>query len=95
VLHNFGKGTDGSGPYRSLIDVGGTLYGATIHGGAYGLGTLFSITTGGAEKVLHDFRRRTDGSSPLGDLAYKGGSFFGATAYGGSYGDGVVFSLTP
>ncbi|MFZ0033079.1 MAG: choice-of-anchor tandem repeat GloVer-containing protein [Candidatus Cybelea sp.] len=95
VLHNFGKGADGSFPYGSLIDVGGTLYGTTGDGGAYGFGTLFSATTGGTEKVLHDFRKGTDGNTPLGDLTYKGGSFVGTAIYGGPYGDGVVFSLTP
>ena len=47
VLHSFGKGTDGNGPYSAdLIDVDGTLYGTTDGGGAYdqasgGGGTVF------------------------------------------------------
>ena len=44
VLHSFGNGTDGWGPYASLINVNGTLYGTTRYGGANGDGTVFSIT---------------------------------------------------
>lgn len=37
---------DGANPVASphLIDVNGTLYGTTVNGGAYGYGTVFSIT---------------------------------------------------
>ena len=66
-----------------------------VKGGAYGFGTLYSITTGGTEKVLHDFHKGTDGNGPLGDLAYERGSLFGITQAGGAYGGGVVFALTP
>jgi uncharacterized repeat protein (TIGR03803 family) len=45
VLHSFGSGSsDGQSPYAGLIDVNGTLYGTTYGGGAYGDGTVFSIT---------------------------------------------------
>jgi uncharacterized repeat protein (TIGR03803 family) len=106
VLHNFGRGADGNFPAGGLIDVGGTLYGTTVSGGAYycggagGCGTLFSITTGGKEKVLHSFGNGTDGNGPLDALAFKSGSIFGTTQGGGVYGGGsvlggTVFSLTP
>jgi uncharacterized repeat protein (TIGR03803 family) len=32
-----------------------TLYGATEDGGSAGVGTIFSVTLGGTEKVLHTF----------------------------------------
>jgi uncharacterized repeat protein (TIGR03803 family) len=104
VLHSF-TGTDGAEPYGGLIDVGGTLYGTTIGGGKYcvsgnACGTVFSITTGGADRVLHDFAKGTDGVGPLGDLIYNNGSLFGVTEAGGVYANqheigGTVFSLTP
>lgn len=43
VLHDFG-GADGSLPAAGLVDVKGTLYGTTEHGGAAGNGTVFALT---------------------------------------------------
>jgi uncharacterized repeat protein (TIGR03803 family) len=59
VLHNF-SGPDGARPLAGLINVGSTLYGTTLEGGAPSKrrGTVFSITTGGAEKVRHSFGGR-------------------------------------
>jgi uncharacterized repeat protein (TIGR03803 family) len=102
VLHNF-NGTDGGYPAGSLIDVGGTLYGTTEGGGTNycprdydgRCGTVFSITTGGKEKVLHDFTKGPGGNGPVTGLVYKNGSLFGTTQFGALYGGGVVFSLTP
>lgn len=44
VLQSFGSGTDGQYPISRLININGTLYGTTYLGGAYGDGTVFSIT---------------------------------------------------
>jgi uncharacterized repeat protein (TIGR03803 family) len=59
VLHSFGNGADGIDPIGSLIAVKGTLYGTTSEGGAstcsFGCGTVFSITTSGAENVVYSF----------------------------------------
>jgi uncharacterized repeat protein (TIGR03803 family) len=49
VLHSFGAGTDGVDPLAGLINVKGTLYGATWAGGANctsngGCGTVFSLS---------------------------------------------------
>jgi uncharacterized repeat protein (TIGR03803 family) len=99
VLHSFtfGKGGDGAAPNASLIEVHGTLYGTTEGGGSvcYACGTVFSITTGGKEKILHTFGEGTDGSQPLATLNYKSGSLFGTTLNGGLYGRGTLFSLPP
>jgi uncharacterized repeat protein (TIGR03803 family) len=46
ILHSFDDNrTDGLYPYAGLIfDTSGNLYGTTVEGGAYGLGTVFEIT---------------------------------------------------
>lgn len=95
VLHSFGKGTDGSSPGASLIEVGGTLYGTTYQGGANGSGTIFSLETNGTEKVLHSFGSVPDGANPNAGLTYKGGRLVGTTQNGGANSFGTVFTLTP
>ena len=101
ALHSFGAGGDGAEPAASLIEVKGTLYGATIGGGAYGCGsygygygTVFSITPSGTEKVLYSFRGSPDGYGP-GRLIELKGTLYGTTGAGGTYNDGTVFSITP
>ncbi|HKU80741.1 MAG TPA: choice-of-anchor tandem repeat GloVer-containing protein, partial [Candidatus Tumulicola sp.] len=45
VLHSFGAGSDGAGPWAALINVRGTLYGTTSGGGTNGgRGTVFALT---------------------------------------------------
>jgi uncharacterized repeat protein (TIGR03803 family) len=100
VLHSFHWAPDGAHPAAGLVDVAGSLYGTTQNGGAYlDRGTIFSITTAGAEKVLHSFGKGTDGSFPAANMYYEGGSLLGTTTYGGVrggfHGKGTVFSLTP
>jgi uncharacterized repeat protein (TIGR03803 family) len=106
VLHSFGVGSgDGSGPLAGLINVNGTLYGTTTGGGAYcssggyNCGTVFAITTSGAETVLHSFKGGSgDGANPSDGLLDVNGTLYGTTqdggAYCGSYGCGTVFSVT-
>jgi uncharacterized repeat protein (TIGR03803 family) len=98
VLHNFGNRTDGNDPVTGLIDVDGTLYGATTLGGAHGHGTLFSVTAGGREKVLYSFGVKPDGAYPNGNLIDVGGTFYGTATGGGKgcgfEGCGMVFSIT-
>ena len=97
LLHSFGNGLDGDTPEASLIEVNGRLYGTTSGGGVskYGVGTVFSITTSGDEKVLHSFgRRRSDGGLPRGALINVNGTLYGTTADGGAYNDGTYYSIT-
>jgi uncharacterized repeat protein (TIGR03803 family) len=44
VLHRFGKDADGFQPLAGLNYEGGSLVGTTYLGGAYGVGTIFSLT---------------------------------------------------
>jgi uncharacterized repeat protein (TIGR03803 family) len=97
VLHSFGNGTDGFFPFAGLTTVDGTLYGTTGNGGAYRAGTggtVFSITTGGNEKVLHSFGSGADGSGPTADLINVKGALYGTTGAGGAYNAGTVYSIT-
>jgi uncharacterized repeat protein (TIGR03803 family) len=102
VLHSFGVASgDGLSPTSGLINIKGTLYSTTFSGdraGCFdglGCGTVFKITTSGAETVLHGFGASGDGQSPAAGLINIKGTFYGTTQDGGEYGDGTVFSLTP
>jgi uncharacterized repeat protein (TIGR03803 family) len=102
VLHNFaGTASDGEGPFAGLTNVGGTLYGTTYRGGAYGDGTVFSITLSGHETVLYSFMGGQDGAGPQSGLNYVNGTLYGTTYSGGGngckagYGCGTVYSITP
>ena len=96
TLHSFGSGSDAAYPAAPLLNVRGTLYGTTAYGGAYGKGTVFSMSlTGTDEKVLHSFGHGSDGETPLAGLIYVKGALYGTTSAGGKDGDGTVFALTP
>lgn len=96
VLHRFGGGSDGAYPYASLINVKGTLYGTTFHGGGFGgPGTVFSIKATGAEKVLYRFGASgSDGLYPFAALTGVNGTLYGTTLDGGGSGYGTVFGIT-
>ncbi len=99
VLHDFGKtATDGCAPWAALISVDGILYGTTEGGGAYGGGTVFSITHAGVEKVLHSFGSEPSGAYPITSLLHVGNRFYGTTSSntsGTGTKDGAAFSMTP
>jgi uncharacterized repeat protein (TIGR03803 family) len=109
VLHAFSGGKDGYVPQGTLtFDQAGSLYGATLAGGAYGHGTVFKLTPGSGGKwkkgVLHQFRGGKDGSSPFAGVAFDtAGNLYGTTDDGGvgscsdgqGTGCGTVFKLIP
>lgn len=74
--------------------MGGTLFGSTYQGGTGGYGTVFRITTSGAESVLYSFAGGSDGVYPDGNLTDVGGTLYGTTQGGGASGLGTVFSLS-
>ncbi len=96
-LYSFGVGSDGQTPKAGVIDVDGILYGTTYGGGKHGNGTVFSVSTGGLEKVLYSFgdAGKRDGANPSASLVAVKGLLYGTTQYGGypSYGcnTGTVF----
>lgn len=101
VLHSFASGTDGADPIGAgLLYDGGTLYGVTSAGGSNSNGTVFSLTTAGAEAVLYAFGNGNDGATPVAGLAGSGGTYLGTTQYGGANrcgltGCGAVYAVTP
>jgi uncharacterized repeat protein (TIGR03803 family) len=103
VLHSFPAGSgDGFSPKAALVNVKGTLYSTTDHGGVDGFGTVFAITRSGAETVLHSFGGSGDGTYPSASLIDVMGTLYGTTEYGGGTGNcaleggcGTVFSLSP
>jgi uncharacterized repeat protein (TIGR03803 family) len=107
ALHSFAAGSDGARPYSRLIDVKGTLYGTTTEGGnpsaCYdaGCGTVYSITTTGAEKVVYSFAGGSDGSAPRASLVDIKGTLYGTTTFGGKVAKGeapccgTIFALSP
>jgi uncharacterized repeat protein (TIGR03803 family) len=109
VLHSFdGLTGDGGDAYAGLIlDSAGILYGTTQGGGnvnpnclpglEMGCGTVFQITTTGAESVLYAFTGYKDGNTPFGGVIRdEGGNLYGTTQPRPKpNGWGTVFKLDP
>jgi len=79
---------------NGLTAIDGTLYGTSWYGGRFGLGTAYSITTSGGEKVLHSFGRGCFCGYPNEGLIEVGGALYGTTLYGGMQKAGSVFSMS-
>jgi uncharacterized repeat protein (TIGR03803 family) len=94
VLYSFAGGTDAGYPVAGPIDLGGILYGTTYYGGRRGSGTVYQVTTSGAESVLHSFAGGSDGASPDAGLTKVDGTLYGTTRHRGIYNEGTVFSVT-
>lgn len=106
-LYAFSGGSDGGASYASIIDVNGALYGTSLAGGSgtctstqglwsnSGCGTVFSVTTGGKEKMLYAFEGGSDGAIPTAGLIDVNGTLYGTTSQGGASNDGTVFSVDP
>jgi uncharacterized repeat protein (TIGR03803 family) len=97
-LRAFGSSsTDGSNPKASLIQAANqNFYGTTANGGTYGLGTIFTTTTSGAETVLYSFGASSEDGSSLQKLVQGADAdFYGTTTNGGAHGEGTVFEVTP
>jgi uncharacterized repeat protein (TIGR03803 family) len=97
ILHEFTGGNDGGSPATALIQgADGGFYGATLNGGANGLGTIFRITSEGTLATLHAFVSGAEASSPAGALLeLSDGTFYGTSATGGTSNQGSLFRLVP
>jgi uncharacterized repeat protein (TIGR03803 family) len=105
LLYSFGAAGDGAIPESALLPVytvagtPGLLYGTTANGGAFGIGTIYSVDASGNEAVVHSFAGN-QGASPAAELINvvdgNGNNQLYGTAYnGGQYGYGTVFQYTP
>ena len=75
----------------------GSLYGTASEGGAFGAGSVFSITTNGVFTNLYSFTDVADGGYPYGGLAQGPDSqLYGTTTDGGdtNLNDGTIFKIT-
>jgi uncharacterized repeat protein (TIGR03803 family) len=108
VLHNFsatdpltGTNSDGASPCAPPALSGGYLYGTASAGGASASGTVFSVSTNGAQfQTIHAFTAvdlatgtNFDGALPVAGVLPVGNSLYGTTFSGGPGGVGTVFSL--
>jgi uncharacterized repeat protein (TIGR03803 family) len=92
-------GSDGAEPQANLLARNGVLYGTTTEGGtgsSGGNGTVFAVTTAGAERVLYRFQGGSDGALPYSGLVDVGGELYGTTEDGGgpTGGQGTVFAIS-
>jgi uncharacterized repeat protein (TIGR03803 family) len=98
VVYSFGASASGDGinPYAALILGGdGNLYGTTGDGGAHAQGTMFKVTTAGAESIVYSFAGGTgDGARPNGAVLGSDGNFYGTTPDGGAHGMGTIYVVT-
>lgn len=99
VLYRFDRYPNGAYPLGSLINVKGTLYGTTSHGGkgchvrSFGCGTVFSLTSNGAHQLVYDFNPWAQGAYPESNLIDVKGTFYGTT-YQGGRAVGTVYSVS-
>ena len=95
VLHRFEGGNDGFSPFAEVVfDRAGNLYGTTYGGGTYDSGTVYQMTSSGAEGVIYSFTGGSDGALPQADVILDSvGNLYGTTSTNGAY--GTVYELTP
>jgi uncharacterized repeat protein (TIGR03803 family) len=99
LLYSFAGGVtvgpDGAHPSAGLIQGSdGNLYGTTSNGGTNGTGTVFKVTSAGAETVVYSFPANF--ANPSGLVQGKDGNFYGTMGgIGGTGNHGLVFKVTP
>jgi uncharacterized repeat protein (TIGR03803 family) len=103
VLHDFGKGTDGSVPHGTLsFDKAGALYGTCLSGGSRGLGMAFRLAPPASgqriwgETEIAAFSGGFNGDGPNAALTFDlRGTIYGTTSGSRLDDYGTVFKITP
>jgi len=101
TVYSFTGGSDGGEPAYLIAAADGMLYGTTTSGGAFGKGTVFSLTppiTSGdpwTQNTIYDFSATEGGAG--GPLARVPGTgiLYGATYAEGDHYNGAIFQLKP
>src|ERR1700674_1331604 len=85
VLYRFND-EHGTNPMAGLVgDAKGNLYGTTVSGGRFGLGTAFIVTPTRKQTVIHNFKNGAGGSYPEARLVRdSSGNLHGTTSAGGN-----------
>src|SRR5579863_1942287 len=90
---------DGEDPRGSVVQGRDGLYGTTVSGGTYSLGTVFKITPEGKAITLYSFCAPpdcNDGNEPRAPLTQgRNGDFYGTTLQRGVNDGGTLFEITP
>jgi uncharacterized repeat protein (TIGR03803 family) len=84
-------GQEGMSPRALVQRADGRLYGFTVGGGLYNLGTLFSVTPDGAFTLLHAIAPGE--GAPTALAAGSDGTIYGTTSNGGGQQRGTIFRL--
>jgi uncharacterized repeat protein (TIGR03803 family) len=98
VIHSFsGPPDDGHYPScRLRVGNDGNLYGVTLYGGYFDLGTFFRITPAGVLTLLYSFSGGADGQGPDSSLLLTSdGVFYGTTVTGGLTNNGTIYKIRP
>jgi uncharacterized repeat protein (TIGR03803 family) len=93
LLYSFGGGHDGSWPAAGLTVHNGRFFGTTTWGG-HSYGTVYKLTTGGAETVLYRFTDVRGPEDPQADLLAIDNTLYSTAPEGGSKHVGAVFAIT-
>jgi uncharacterized repeat protein (TIGR03803 family) len=96
VVYRFTGKSDGDCSFNCyLTNLGGTLYGTARNGGKNRIGSVFSITAGGAFKTLYSASTKSNaGGYPSAGLTNAGGTLYGTMSIGPAGKNGTVFSVT-
>jgi len=99
ILSNMNIKTTGEGPFWSMMNRNGELYGATTDGGMHGAGTLFKLQPGehgwSEPMPLLHFAARGFGDKIWELISDASGSLYGTTEGRGGPDGGTVFKLSP
>jgi uncharacterized repeat protein (TIGR03803 family) len=94
-LYSFTNGIDGATPDAGLVQgPDGNLYGTASAGGAFGMGTIFEISSNGGFTALYSFTGTNDGATPVAPLVLgTDGNLYGTASLGGGSDSGTVFKV--
>ncbi|MDR3690946.1 MAG: hypothetical protein P4L46_16325 [Fimbriimonas sp.] len=102
ILHTFGTPylTDGWEPWATVtIDPHDNLFGTTLIGGTFDLGTVWEYSASGTYSILHNFGTDGQDKAPYGAIALDAaGNMYGTTSQGGDPSTGytgTLWELTP